>query len=80
MDKEDLEAPFIADQPHYNPEERYEALRAGWLGLGLLIDDLCPDSLEKSYAIADLAQAIMWANAAIARNQKADQPAPEATP
>jgi hypothetical protein len=34
----------------------------------MLINDLCPESREKSLAITNLEQAVMWANAAIARN------------
>jgi hypothetical protein len=33
-----------------------------------VIDNNCPDSREKSLAMTNLEQAVMWANAAIARN------------
>lgn len=33
------------------------------------IDELCPNSREKSLAITKLEEAMMWANAAIARNE-----------
>lgn len=53
-----------ADQP-----ERYETLRANARGLAHLIDELCPDSREKSLAITKLEEAIMWANKSIACNE-----------
>ena len=36
--------------------------------LAYLIDDLCPKSREKSLAITKIEEAMMWANASIARN------------
>jgi len=33
------------------------------------IEHFCPDSREKSVAITKLEESIMWANAAIARNE-----------
>ena len=34
-----------------------------------LINKQCPDSREKSTAITKIEEAVMWANAAIARNE-----------
>lgn len=53
-----------ADQP-----ARYEALRNKAKELAELINELCPDSREKSLAITNLEQCSMWANAGIARNE-----------
>lgn len=53
-----------ADQP-----PRYEELRAAGKELAELIDQSCPDSREKTIAIERLEECIMWANAAIARNE-----------
>lgn len=37
--------------------------------LALVIDDCVPDSREKSVAMTNLEQVVMWANAGIARNE-----------
>ena len=34
-----------------------------------LLNDLCPDSREKSLAMTKLEECVMWANASIARNE-----------
>lgn len=48
---------------------RYEELRAMGKNLAYLIEQLCPDSREKSLAFTNLEQCIFWANASIARNE-----------
>jgi len=53
-----------ADQP-----ARYEAIRAKGKELAQLIEQSCPDSRERSVAFTQLETAVMWANAAIARNE-----------
>jgi hypothetical protein len=42
------------------------------LNFAAFIEEKCPDSREKSLAITNLEQAVMWANAAIARNERPD--------
>lgn len=44
-------------------------IRAKAKQLAYLIDDSCPDSRERSLAFTKLEEAVMWANAAIARNE-----------
>lgn len=51
-----------ADQP-----VKYERLRSKAKELAYLIDEVCPNSREKSTAMTQLENAVMWANAAIAR-------------
>ena len=46
----------------------YEKLRDTAKEFAFLIDDLCPNSREKSLAITKLEEVVMWANASIARN------------
>jgi hypothetical protein len=65
----DLERRFTYHPPKADQAARYERIRAGGLFLGGVIDELVPDSREKSLALASLEQAVMWANAAIARNE-----------
>lgn len=60
---------FKYHDPKNDQELRYAKLRNKTKELADLIDDLCPDSREKSLAITNLEQASMWANASIARNE-----------
>lgn len=52
------------EQPH-----KYTQLREKAKELAHLINELCPDSREKSLAITELETSVMWANASIARNE-----------
>jgi hypothetical protein len=49
--------------------ERYQLIRDKAKELAYLIDGNCPNSREKSLAITNIEQAMMWANASIARNE-----------
>jgi hypothetical protein len=52
------------DQPR-----RYKALRIEARCLAELFISCCPESRERSLALTNLEQAVMWANAAIANNE-----------
>jgi hypothetical protein len=65
----DLEKRFSYHPPKGSQVERYEYLRSWAKWLAYKIDLMCPDSREKSLALTNLEQAVMWANAAIARNE-----------
>lgn len=58
---------------YYSPDDyqidRYEDLRNKAKELALLIQEYCPESREKSVALTNLQQTIMWANASIAINE-----------
>ena len=60
---------FKYHAPKGNQIERYEALRNKAKELAHMLDELCPNSREKSLAMTNLEQASMWANASIARNE-----------
>jgi hypothetical protein len=49
--------------------EKFETIRAGAKELGRDILSLTPQSREQSLALTNLEQTVMWAVAAIARNQ-----------
>jgi hypothetical protein len=55
--------------PKAGQPEKYEALRSKAKEFACLIDQFCPDSREKAVAFTQLETAVMWANAAIARNE-----------
>jgi hypothetical protein len=67
--KEQIENNFKYHAPKGNQQERYVALRDKAKECALLIDEMCPDSREKSLSMTKLEEAIMWANASIARNE-----------
>lgn len=49
--------------------EWFEMIRGDAKQLGNIILDLCPPSRERSLALTNLEQTVMWAVASIARNQ-----------
>jgi len=63
-----LENNYKYHAPKEGQPAKYEALRAKAKELAYLIDELCPQSRERSVAHTQLETAVMWANAAIARN------------
>ena len=64
-----LENNFKYHAPKAGQPEKYEVLRDKAKELAHMIDELCPNSREKSLAMTNLEQASMWANASIARNE-----------
>ena len=48
---------------------RYQDIRDKAKELATMFNEVCPDSRERSIAFTNLETAVMWANAAIARNQ-----------
>ena len=64
-----IENNFKYHAPKEGQPEKYTAIREKAKELAYLIDELCPNSREKSVAFTQLETAIMWANAAIARNE-----------
>jgi len=65
----DLENRFTYHPPKGNQAERYVWIRDHAKSLAAMIDELCPDSREKSLAVTNLEESVMWANASIARNE-----------
>lgn len=76
---------FVYHAPRPDQVPRYEKIRdaVGCVALDLL--EMCPPSRELSLALTHLEEAVMWANASIARNEpnhgqltNAQAPTPEA--
>lgn len=63
----DLNNRFTYHKPKEGQPEKYEKLRTAAKSLAWDICESCPDSRERSLALTNLEQAIMWANASIAR-------------
>jgi len=72
----DIKARLENDYTYHPPKpdqiERYQRIRDGAKVLALLIADLVPRSREQSLAFTYLEQAVMIANAGIARNEVAE--------
>jgi hypothetical protein len=64
-----IESAFTYHAPLDDQPKRYELLRDKAKELALLIVALTPPSREQSLALTQLSEAVMWANAAIARNE-----------
>lgn len=70
MTKEQIENIFTYHSPIGNQPQRYQAIREVARQLAVVINDSCPESREKSLAITNLQQSVMFANASIAINEK----------
>jgi hypothetical protein len=74
MDLAMLKNNFTYHKPWGDQPARYEKIRSLGLALATEINDSVPDSREKSLAFTHLENAVMWANAGIARNEPEDTP------
>lgn len=68
-DAKNLENNFVYHAPKEGQTERYERIRREAKGLATVMIHNCPPSRELSVALTELETAVMWANAAIARNE-----------
>jgi len=69
MTYEELKKRFTYHAPKGDQPARYEQIRLHARDLAERIEIACPKSREKSLAFIKLEEAVMWANAAIARNE-----------
>jgi hypothetical protein len=65
-----LDARFTHHAPTGDQPARYQRLRAKALEFARQIVEDCPSSAERSTALTNLDAAVMFANAAIARNDQ----------
>ena len=65
----DVDKVFKYHKPKGDQASRYENIRAHAKNLAEFLDENCPESREKSLALTNLQQAVMWANASIAINE-----------
>lgn len=65
---ERIENDFTYHTPKEGQPQKYEDIRNKAKELAYLIDCHVPESKELSLAITKLEEAVMWANAGIARN------------
>lgn len=69
MDAARIENNFTYHAPTGDQVGRYGRIRDAAKEFALLINGLTPESREQSLAMTKLEEAVMWANAAIARNE-----------
>ena len=67
--KDEIETRFTYHTPKEGQLAKYDQLRTAGKVLAYLIVELTPDSREQSLALTHLEEAIMQANAAIARRE-----------
>lgn len=67
--KAQLDKSFTYHPPKGSQQSRYEAIRDEAKCLAETMVRNAPESRELSLALTNLEQAVMWANAAIARNE-----------
>jgi hypothetical protein len=68
MDNADLDNRFTYHAPG-DKVAQFQGIRREARDLAATMNDWCPEGREKSLAITKLEEAVMWANAAIARNE-----------
>jgi hypothetical protein len=71
-DFERIERNFKYYTPEGDQRVRYDDIRDASKALATLLVHSCPPSRELALAITALEEAVMWANAAIARNEAHD--------
>ena len=64
---EKIENSFTYHAPKGNQAEKYQKIREKAKELAYLLDELCPDSFEKSRSMTELQESVFWANASIAK-------------
>lgn len=69
MEIKDLQKRFTYHKTSDAQNDMMDEIRIMALNLAILINDMAPESREKSLAITNLEESIMWANASIARNE-----------
>lgn len=69
MDSQDIDNRFTFHPVKNGQAEKYEAIRGAAKEYALLLNQLCPESREKSLAITHLEDVVYCANASIARHE-----------
>ena len=69
MEDAELRNRFTYHPPKPGQTERYAEIRDYAHGFASLVNHQCPESREKLLAMTHIEDAVMWANAAIARHE-----------
>ena len=71
MTEDELVNRFAYHAPTGDKANKHQTVRGACFQAARTIDELAPDCREKSLALTALEEAMMWGNAAIARNPEA---------
>ena len=69
MSASEIDARFAQRRPSEEQERRHHGIRELAHTMACFINTACPESREKTLAMARLEEATFWANAAIARRE-----------
>ena len=69
MDQSEVDVRFTYHTPDEGKIVKHEKIRDTAFDLAVIINEICPECREQSLAITALEEAVMWANAAIARRE-----------
>lgn len=69
ISQDEIEHKFTYHPPKGNQAERYEKIRQKAKELSILINESCPESDDKKFALHYINIGVMSANASIARNE-----------
>ena len=72
MPQLNLDNIYTYHAPFGDQTVRYAVIRETAKSLAEYLQAFCPDSRERALAMTNLEQAVMWANASIARNEQPD--------
>lgn len=64
-----LDSVFSYHPPKDDQPAKYVAIRQLAKDFAHVVEELCPESRERSLAFTKIEEAVMWANASIARNE-----------
>ena len=67
---DEIDLRFTYHPPRSGQPEKYQAIREAGNAFARLLSSISPPSREQSLAIGKLEEAVMWANAAIARREE----------
>lgn len=65
----ELKDRFVYHPPKNDQVKRYQQIRDAGYSMVLTLEVLVPESRERTIALTKLEEVVMWANAAIARNE-----------
>jgi hypothetical protein len=69
LQDEEMETRFTYHAPKGDQTKKYEIIREMAKTFATLLSNICPDCRETSLAFTKIEEAVMWANAAIARRK-----------
>lgn len=70
MTKDEMERRFTYHRVDADQADAHATIRLMGRQLAETVDELCPEGREKALAVTNIEQAVMWANAAISRQEE----------